>query len=500
MRKPLLRALCTAVLAFAAGAGIHAQTTSEGLRYTKSGQAITITDYSGTARTVVIPAAIEGLPVTAIGDYAFQGCGGLTSITIPGSVTAIGNYAFAWCSGLTGITIPNSVTSIGYGAFWGCGSLTGITIPNSVTAIGNGAFERCGSLASVTIPNSVTAIGEAAFRGCGSLESITVDKNNTAYTGIDGVLFTKNQKTLAAYPGGKKGAYTIPASVTAIGNGAFYAGSRLESANLPNSITEISYAAFSECAGLRSVTIPASVTKIETMAFEACTSLTSVTFAAGSGIREANFSSYNAFPGDLRAKYAAGTSGAGRYTRPHGSSDTWTKGSIGSAAEPLFTGTGGAGKSIAILVSKYKEAGVDLPTVLPEVVQSALITDFKKYSAIEVLDRETLDRLLQETIDPTYEDSLDIVRLGHVTHTDYIMTGSILKTRTGYVMSLHIANTRDGRINASVSVPCTLDELENLTGIHKAAADLLPQLGVSLTGKAKQELAAPPAGQPPAVP
>jgi TolB-like protein len=154
-------------------------------------------------------------------------------------------------------------------------------------------------------------------------------------------------------------------------------------------------------------------------------------------------------------------------------------------AEPPFTGDGGAGKSIAILLPEYKEADAGLPTM----VQSALITDFKKYSAFAVLDRETLDRLLKETIDPAYTDNLDIVRLGHVTHTDYIMTGNIIKTSAGYVMSLHIANTIDGRINASSSSAYTLDVLENLTGIRKAAAELLTQLGVALTGKAQQELA-----------
>ncbi|MDR2495244.1 MAG: leucine-rich repeat domain-containing protein [Spirochaetaceae bacterium] len=93
MRKPLLRALCTAVLAFAAGAG-HGQTVPAGLQYTKSGQAITVTKYTGTAAAVVIPARIEGLPVTAIGNSAFYGCSSLTSVTIGSSVTAIGNSAF----------------------------------------------------------------------------------------------------------------------------------------------------------------------------------------------------------------------------------------------------------------------------------------------------------------------------------------------------------------------------------------------------------------------
>ena len=87
--------------------------------------------------------------VTSIGDYAFSGCTGLTSITIPSSVTSIGSMAFSGCTGLTSITIPSSVTSIGNSAFSGCTGLTSITIPSSVTSIGNSAFYGCENLTNV---------------------------------------------------------------------------------------------------------------------------------------------------------------------------------------------------------------------------------------------------------------------------------------------------------------------------------------------------------------
>ena len=67
--------------------------------------------------------------VTSIGESVFDGCEGLTSITIPDSVTSIGEYAFCGCTGLTSITIPNSVTRIGYDAFHGCTHLSIIRIP-----------------------------------------------------------------------------------------------------------------------------------------------------------------------------------------------------------------------------------------------------------------------------------------------------------------------------------------------------------------------------------
>lgn len=115
--------------------------------------------------------------VTSIGNDAFYGCSGLTSVTIPSSVTSIGKHAFYGCSGLTFVTIPSNVTSIGGGAFGGCSGLTSITIPNSVTTIGAYAFGECSSLTSIIIPQNVVSIDEGALNNCSNLTSVTLPQS-----------------------------------------------------------------------------------------------------------------------------------------------------------------------------------------------------------------------------------------------------------------------------------------------------------------------------------
>lgn len=238
-----------------------------------------VEDCDTTVTKANIPDNINGVAVTYIGAYAFDGCIGLTSVVIPNSVTTyIGDRAFRGCISLTNVTIPNSVPGIGHGTFEGCTGLTSITIPNSVVSIASRAFAGCTGLTRVTIPDSVTDIDSAPFNGCSALTEVLVDSGNPNYISVDGVLFNRMMNTLLQFPGGKQGApYSIPNSVTDIVSGAFAGCTGLIGVIIPNSVTGIEAVTFEGCTNLTSVTIPDSVANIGVSAFSGCTGLTSVT-------------------------------------------------------------------------------------------------------------------------------------------------------------------------------------------------------------------------------
>ncbi len=318
--------------------------TYKGETYYSYGQ-----EYSG---AITIPTTVTYIHktynVVGINEYAFYGCSNLTSVVISEGITSIGLYAFRGCTRLNSVTLPSTIqhismgvfsetgiqsntnnwengvlyvgnslisahsndvtgdytikantTCIADGALYGCTELTSITIPNSVAYIGDEAFAWCEGLTSINIPSSVVTIGVQPFFCCWSLTEINVDVNNANYCSVDGVLFSKDTTILIECPqdfGVLE--YTIPASVSAIEEYAFYRCKiatisaesvinikkqafaeckALTTINMGNSVTNIGRAAFISCDSLTNIVIPSSVISIEENAFYYCRSLSSIT-------------------------------------------------------------------------------------------------------------------------------------------------------------------------------------------------------------------------------
>jgi len=243
---------------------------------------VTITKYTGTESTVILPSTISSWPVTKIGEDALKDNTTITSVTIPASVTEIGSNAFAGCTNLTSVhyegdwsnltiqsgnpavqdaaneqlfdfeftpdntaaivtnykyngaaadvTIPSRyqgkpVTTIGHAAFFNS-AVTSVTIPDSVTSISDDAFINCPQLTNISIPNSVTYIGFSAFNSCTRLKSIT-----------------------------------LPSSLSFISGSLFSGCSQLTTIHIPVSVTSIGNNAFADCPSLMTVTYPGSKTQ-----------------------------------------------------------------------------------------------------------------------------------------------------------------------------------------------------------------------------------------------
>ena len=294
----------------------------------------TISSFAFSGCSAINSVSIPG-SVTAIGAAAFSNCSSLTSIdvasdnpaydsrdncnaiietasgmlivgcrssVIPNTVTAVGNWAFYACTGLTNISIPNSVTKIGYEAFYQCSSLMGVNIPNSVQAIEYQAFYGCSSLRSIHIPGNVRGIGTSAFEFCPSLTSMSVSPDNPRYDSRDecnaiietngDILIAGCQNTIIpttvtaiddyAFSGcSTLAGIDIPASVTTLGDFAFRSCSALRNVFIPEGVTSIGASAFFDCTTLQRIDIPATINSIGPFAFEHCPAIQSMSVAVG---------------------------------------------------------------------------------------------------------------------------------------------------------------------------------------------------------------------------
>ena len=270
----------------------------------------------------VNPEPTDGLVLSEDGKTLVSVPQRVSHVVIPQGVTTIGDKAFEYHKSLELLTIPPSVTKFGRDAFRGCDNLIGVIItdlaawcrlsfewddkrysnafdnplavarnlylngllvsdmeiPRGVRSVGKNAFRGCSSLTSVKVPDSVKAIGAGAFARCGSLAGFTVDGANSHYKSVDGLLLTKDGRTLVAVPAGLKNV-AIPAGVLSIGDKAFAGCNKLPKITIPDGVGRVGYKAFDGCSGLLSLAFPQSVTNIGVEAFNGCNGLANVYIA-----------------------------------------------------------------------------------------------------------------------------------------------------------------------------------------------------------------------------
>jgi len=289
----------------------------EGIAFEMTDAGCVITGYTGAPDAELrIPATISGVPVVAIGDYAFQDCFELTgSIVIPDTVTRIGAGAFFGCSSLNGtLTIPASVTSIGDFAFFECLSLTGgLTLPASVETVGESAFAFCESMTGALVLPADVNLGARCFQAAGFTGSITIPATMTLGANVfvgtslditwEAPGFTFEQiasiATITGWNGpvdsglvipshlgtglvsgigmeafadiGLQGTVVIPSSVVYIGESAFRSNPGITSVSFTKGLVTIDAYAFADCTGLTgTIVLPSTVTSVDATAFAGC--------------------------------------------------------------------------------------------------------------------------------------------------------------------------------------------------------------------------------------
>lgn len=202
----------------------------------------------------------------------------ITSVRFWGNPTAIGDNAFLSCDNLTACDFPSTLTKIGDMAFAHCALTGSVSFSYGLTTLGSEAFNNCTQITDFYLPATLTDIGTGAFAHCTGITYFAGNNDNPNYTIAGDVLFNKDKTVLMYYPAAhSRTSYTVPQSVTEIGDFAFADCKGLTSVTIPNSVKSIGDFAFGNCIGLTSVTIPNSVTNIGNYAFERCTGLTSVT-------------------------------------------------------------------------------------------------------------------------------------------------------------------------------------------------------------------------------
>lgn len=240
----LLGAAGTAAALPATAFAEETESVCEGMKYSVADGAVSITGYTDElAAELTVPATIDGLPVSRIGEKAFQNCRLITEITLPDSITEIGAAAFKFCTKLEKATLPDTLTLLPENLFAEDSKLTAVNIPLNTQTIGRSAFEKCESLSELQIPASVSVICEDAFFATAWLLERRAE---SPFVIVNGILI--DGKTA-------KGDITIPAEAERIGQGAFGYNQNIVNVILPANVKAIETCGFYYCPELKTITI-----------------------------------------------------------------------------------------------------------------------------------------------------------------------------------------------------------------------------------------------------
>lgn len=241
--------------------------SNEGILYTRNGLSLLRYPVGKSDVSFSIPTGI-----TTIGSYAFTHSN-LKNVDIPSSVTTIESCAFEYCNGMSKIEIPNSVTKIGTMSFDNCAELSTVKMSDNVAKIEMMTFAYCPSLQSFVIGKNVNEIDGTAFSGCASLKYFEVEGENPIFASHEGVIYTKDGKTLVKCPiAFFATSYAVPDGVEVIAENAFQKCQKIVNFTLPESLKAIEKNAFSGCA-MTSISLPKELSSIDWMAFEDCDKL-----------------------------------------------------------------------------------------------------------------------------------------------------------------------------------------------------------------------------------
>lgn len=157
-----------------------------------------------------------------------------------------------------------------------------------------------------------------------------------------------------------------------------------------------------------------------------------------------------------------------------------------------WTGDGGSGESIAIMPMDGRGLGAN-EQLIPEIVQGELVQAFDKYSAMAVLDRATLEQIIREGESDYYAEENKIIRMGEVIPSKYQLSGTIRRTPTGLInINLTVAEaTGGGLTRATFNDNFQIEQIDDLSGIRKAANGILGQMGIQLTAAGQMALMEP---------